>query len=115
MTLKPLAAGTVERGPLELNDAFDRSAAYPAWQPFPAVYTAVDLEVAGGAVAAHEVAQRTAAGRDGIAQGGPDLDGQAIAAGATETACGCSRMDGCAKQALRGIDVAHAHNQISRQ
>ena len=109
-----LAAGTVVRAALPLPQHADGASTARAGLPGTAIHSGVQLEVAGFALRADEVAQRAAALLQGALQ--HLTDGGVQPCGAR---CGNARrrrggVDASGKQRFAGVDVAHANDRVPR-
>ena len=84
----------------------------PAWFILAAVNHIGLLEVAGFAVAMHEITQRAAAGLDGAGQHFADFFGQPAVFAVAHRVGGAGGMDAGVKQRLVGVDIADAHHHM---
>src|SRR6185503_7377893 len=106
------AFGTIEGGPAGLNYTLHAAfTAQFAWLAFPAIDQEMVLEIAGIAGGLGVVAQRRAAGGDGILQDFPDCLDQGWDAFHLDGARHPLGRDARAKKCLADIDIAQSCNQ----
>src|SRR5579863_200257 len=110
-----LAMGTKISGTLPLHDLLDRRAAHAARQTRAIIDKIVELKISAFAVAADEIAQRAAAFVDRGGKRCTHGGGKQVVARERDAPGGRRRPDARAKEAFRGIDVAHADHDIPRE